>query len=205
MRHITRFIAVVAVLVASASCSSTVRQGQSPVYLTIDQLSGQRGGFTGPFSNPVASDVVTNVTSPAPCTPTSPCPTVFSDPGQVILRGSMKDVTFPLDPTTNNDITITRYRITYRRADGRNIEGIDVPFAFDGASTGTVRVGSATTLPFELVRVVAKKESPLVNLVASATVVTTIAEITFYGRDAVGHEVSVTGLMQIDFGNFGDF
>jgi hypothetical protein len=190
---------------AGASCGPVVRQGRSPVMLQIDHLSAQRGGLSGPFTNPISSDVITNVTSPAPCTPTSPCPTVFSDPGQVVMRAVMKDVTNPIGPTSNNDVTIFRYRVSYRRADGRNLPGIDVPFGFDGATTGTVRVGAPTTLPFELVRVVAKKESPLVNLVNSATVVTTLAEVTFYGRDQVGNDVSISGYMQIDFGNFGDF
>jgi hypothetical protein len=197
--------ALLAMLVAGISCGSVVRQGHSPVYLQVDSLAAQRGGLSGPFTNPIASDVITNVTSPAPCTATSPCPTVFSDPGQVVLRGQLKDVTSPTGPTANNDVTITRYRVTYRRADGRRLEGIDVPYAFDGATTATVRVGAPTTLPFELVRVVAKKESPLVNLVNSASVVTMIAEVTFFGRDMVGRDVSVSGLVQIDFGNFGDF
>jgi hypothetical protein len=199
-------VAVVAMLGAAAtSCGSVVRQGQSPVYLQVDSMTAQRGGLSGPFTNPIASDVITNVTSPAPCAATSPCPTVFSDPGQAVLRAQLKDVTSPTGPTANNDVTITRYRVTYQRADGRRLEGIDVPYAFQGATTATVRVGTPATLPFELVRVVAKKETPLVNLVNSADVVTMIAEVTFFGRDMVGRDVSVTGYLQIDFGNFGDF
>jgi hypothetical protein len=204
-RHALLLLAGGIVLGTAPSCGSVVRTGRSPVYLQIDQLTAQRGGLSGPFTNPIASDVITSVTTPAPCTPTSPCPTVFSDPGQVVLQVAMKDVTNPAGPTSNNDVTIFRYRVRYQRADGRRVEGIDVPFAFDGATTGTVRAGAATTLPFELVRVVAKKESPLVNLVNSATVVTMLAEVTFYGRDQVGNDVSVSGLIQIDFGNFGDF
>ena len=32
----------------------------------------------------------------------------------------------------------------------------------------------------------------------------TIAEITFYGRDQAGNEVSVTGMIDVQFGDFGD-
>jgi hypothetical protein len=205
MRSITRFIGFGALVASSVSCGSVVRQGTSPVYLQIVSLSGQRGGLDGDFTNPIPSDVVTNVTTPAPCTPTSPCPTVFSDPGQVVMQAVLKDVTSPTGPTPNNDVTITRYRVSYRRADRRNTPGLDVPFPFDGATTGTIRVGSASTLPFELVRVVAKKETPLVNLANSATVVTTIAEVSFFGADQVGREVTVTGLIQVNFANWGDF
>ena len=60
------------------------------------------------------------------------------------------------------------------------------------------------SLAFELVRHVAKEESPLIQLTTSPTIITTIAQVTFYGADQVGNEVSVTGNIQIDFGNFGD-
>jgi hypothetical protein len=55
------------------------------------------------------------------------------------------------------------------------------------------------------VRHVAKKEAPLVQLVDNGQIITTIAEVTFYGQDLVGNDISVTGTIQIDFGNFGDF
>ena len=34
--------------------------------------------------------------------------------------------------------------------------------------------------------------------------ISTIAEVTFYGRDQAGNEISVTGLLSINFGDFGD-
>lgn len=205
MRGGTYFFGLAVIVAVSVSCGSVVRQGRSPVYLVIDSLQGQRGGLNGTFGNPVPSDVVTNVTSPAPCSTTSPCATVFSDNGRVTLRAELKDPTSLTGPTPTNDVTITRYHVAYRRSDGRHLEGIDVPFAFDGATTGTIQAGTSTQLPFELVRIVAKEESPLVNLVASPTIVTMIAEITFYGSDQAGNAVRVTGLIQVDFGNFGDF
>ena len=66
-------------------------------------------------------------------------------------------------PTTNSEVTINRYHVNYRRADGRNTPGVDVPYAFDGAVTGTTS-GGQLELGFELVRHVAKMESPLVEL-----------------------------------------
>ena len=53
----------------------------------------------------------------------------------------MRDVTNPNGPTSNNAITVNRYRVTYRRSDGRNTPGVDVPYAFDGAVTFTVEPG----------------------------------------------------------------
>jgi hypothetical protein len=68
----------------------------------------------------------------------------------------------------------------------------------------TIPVGSSVAVPFELVRAVAKKETPLVSLVISSNIVTMVAEVTFYGSDQAGNTVTVTGSIQVDFGNFGD-
>jgi hypothetical protein len=128
---------------------------------------------------------------------------VFNDLGQVVLRLVPKDVINTTSPSTNNAVTITRYRVVYRRTDGRNTQGVDVPYAFDGGVTGTVSPQGTATLAFELVRHTAKKESPLVQLIENPTIIATIAEITFYGQDQVGNDVSATGMLQVNFGNFG--
>jgi hypothetical protein len=54
------------------------------------------------------------------------------------------------------------------------------------------------------VRNAAKAESPLVQLKTNGVILTTIADVTFYGRDRVGNDISATGSIQVDFGNFGD-
>ena len=76
-----------------------------------------------------------------------------------------------------------------------------MPYAFDGAVTATVS-GDQTVIPFELVRVVAKVEAPLFGLRQNPVVISTIAEVTFYGHDQTGREVSVAGQMLVSFGNF---
>ena len=111
--------------------------------------------------------------------------------------------TQPTEPTSANFITVQRYRVRYIRADGRNTPGVDVPYGFDGAITLTVRTGEVTG-GFELVRHIAKQEAPLAALGANGVIISTIAEITFFGFDQTGREVSVTGRMLVDFGNFAD-
>jgi hypothetical protein len=54
------------------------------------------------------------------------------------------------------------------------------------------------------VRHIAKSEAPLGALAVSPVVITTIAEVTFFGRDQTGREVSVVAKITVDFGNFGD-
>jgi len=209
MRHISGLVAAAAALAASAACGDVVRSGKSPMFLSVDSLLAVRGGPTpGTPSNVLQSDVQAEITSPLPCTPLAPCPNWFSDSGQASFRIVPKDIGNPLapaTPSTNNEVTINRFRVVYRRADGRNTPGVDVPFPFDGAVTATVQIGSPLTVGFELVRHVAKLEAPLRNLANNAfSIVTTIAEVTFYGQDRVGNAISVTGSIQIDFGNFGD-
>lgn len=202
MRRQVRTLIGLSVIVAGATSFGCVTSAKrSPVYLVIDSLGGQRGGASGTFTSPLTSDVLTLVSSPAPCTPAARCPMVFSDPGQVTLRAEMRNLNSLTEPTATSAVTLTRYRVTYRLASGPGTPGVDVPFAFDGATTGTVRVGAATTLPFELVQIPAKQRSPLVG----GAFITSIAEVTFYGMDQAGNDVSVTGLIQIDFGDFGDF
>jgi hypothetical protein len=209
MRHITKLAGLAALIVGAASCGTASRDSRSPVYLVINQLAAARGGVGAStfVAAPLTSDVLTIVTSGGTCSQANPCPTIFGDPGQVILSLSLKNIgsaTAPTAPTSNNAVTITRYHVQYRRADGRNTPGVDVPYPFDGAVTGTVPPTGTFPLGFVLVRTVAKEESPLAQLVNSAVVLTTIADITFFGTDQVGNEISVTGSIQIDFGNFGD-
>lgn len=211
MRHFTKIAVLLTVAASTVSCGDVVRQGRAPVYLIIDSLTASSGAnassSAGNGSSFLLSDVLGSRTTPAPCTTTDPCPTVFNDNGSVTLRLALKDLGSTASPTAataNNEVTINRYRVTYRRADGRNTQGRDVPYAFDGAATGTVPRSGNLTIGFELVRHAAKGESPLVELVYNSSVITTIADVTFYGRDQVGNEVVVTGSIQIDFGNFGD-
>jgi len=191
----------VALIALTVSCGDVVRQGASPVYLVMDSLTASAGSgtaATGSGSNFLQSDVA--AWSPAPCSSTTPC--IYNDTGKVSLRALPKNVSATA-PSSNSEVTISRYHVSYRRADGHNSPGVDVPFGFDGAVTGTTNSGKLD-LGFEIVRHVAKLETPLIELGLNPNVITTIAEVTFYGRDQVGNDVSVSGTIQIDFGNFAD-
>jgi hypothetical protein len=207
MRHTIKLIGLAAGIIAATSCGNAARDSRSPVYLVVNQLGAAPGNKPSTFFGTLNSDVLTLVTSGGVCSLANPCPTIFGDPGQVVLSVSLKDIgnpTTPNSPTSNNAVTITRYHVEYRRSDGLKTPGVDVPFAFDGAATGTVPPSGTLTLTFTLVRTIAKEEAPLVQLVNNPAVLTTIADVTFYGTDQVGNQISVTASIQIDFGNFGD-
>jgi hypothetical protein len=175
-----------------ASCHSKVTEGRSAVYLIMNDLAGAKSGSTT-FTNVLRSDV------------SGKNGTIWEDNGRVILTVALKDVTSPTGPTTNNFVTINRYHIVFRRSDGRNTQGVDVPYAFDGAITFTV-TGSATTGIFTLVRPQAKLEAPLRALrgLGGALLISTLADVTFYGFDQTGTEVSVTGTMSVNFADWAD-
>jgi hypothetical protein len=135
-------------------------------------------------------------------------PTIFEDMGRAVLRMALKDVgsgNSPTTPTYANSITVTRYRVVFKRADGRNTPGVDVPHPFDGGATGTFDANGGT-LTFAIVRAQAKLEAPLKALRGGGgdILISTIAEITFYGRDQNGNDVTVSGLVSINFADWGD-
>lgn len=183
---------VVSILLVT-SCSKMIRTGQSPAYLIMSSLEGA-SGLNGAFGSTLASDVL-NVNA------TTGAQSIASDRGQANLQLVMKD---PLgaSPTDVNSITINQYHVEYVRSDGRNVQGVDVPFAFDGAVT--VTVSGTATVPFTLVRIQAKQEAPLQALAFSggANTISTIARVTFYGRDQNGREVSITGNIEVNFSDW---
>jgi len=204
----SRTAAGLAVILASAlglaSCASELtRTGDSSAYVIIESITAASGAKPGEFGTPLYSDVVTYVEQQAGGQ-TVLVPTIYSDVGQARIRVAMKNPSALTSPT--NTITINRYRVTFQRADGRNTPGVDVPYGFDGAATLSVAADGIGTVGFEVVRHQAKEEPPLRNLAGNggAQMISTIAEITFYGRDQAGNEVSASGLLSVNFGDFGD-
>jgi hypothetical protein len=203
MKRTMRLIGLAAMLTAASACGDVVRQSRSPVLLVMDSLQGAQGAHPQTFTGNLLSDVITNVITGGNCSQAAPCPTFFNDEGQAVIHIVPKDLA--VAPTSNNAVTLNRVHVEYVRSDGRNTPGVDVPYPFDGAVTVTIPPsGQAATVVFLLVRNVAKEEPPLVQLVSSLNILTTIANVTFFGRDAVGNDISVSGSIQIDFGNFGD-
>jgi hypothetical protein len=188
-----RLLVALGLAVGTASCGEAVRQGTASSYLTVLSLTGASGAEPQDFGGTLQSDVVTVVDD---------VPTIFNDLGRATFRLLMKDPG-GLEPSSANFITINRYTVTYKRADGRNTPGVDVPYPIDDAVSVTVDTND-TTVAFTIVRHVAKSEAPLGALRNSPVIIATIAEVTFYGRDQTGRDVSVTGTIGIHFGNFGD-
>jgi hypothetical protein len=172
----------------------TMDNSAANALVEIVSMEGEPGGG-GESGTDLFSDVCTG----ANCS-------VFNDNGIVTMRAFPKDRT-QLD-TENigiNTIVFERYRVTYVRADGRNVPGVDVPYPFDGVANFSVAVdGAAVERGFVVVRHQAKLESPLRELVLAADLISTLARIDFYGHDGAGHAVTATAYLSITFGDFGD-
>jgi hypothetical protein len=200
-------IGVAALVLGSVSCGDVARTGRSPVLIVISQLEGASGADPQAFSSFLLSDVQTLVTQTIDGTEQR-VPVIFNDLGRVTMRLEPKDrglsgtggTVSPL-----NQVTLKSYRIRFRRTDGRNTQGVDVPHDVDGGVTAILGE-STVTVPFELVRHQAKLEPPLRSLAnfGGRLFISTIADITFYGADVAGNEVQVTGTMSVSFSDYAD-
>jgi hypothetical protein len=186
-------------LLSTVSCGKAATQGKASAYLVIDSLqaaSVAKADDVGTYGDVLRSDVVTKTA-------------VFDDLGAVTLHALMKDPgpdpKSPTLPTSYSVITVDRYHVNYVRSDGRSTPGVDVPYAFDGAATGTI-ADKSVTLNFVIVRAQAKIEAPLMALrgQGGAILISTIAEVTFYGHDQSGNTVSVVGRMSVNFADWAD-
>ena len=187
--HFVR-LGLFAFAVASASCG-TVREGTGTSFLIVEELEFASGNDRTQFEATLHSDINTPGGN-------------FDDLARATFRLGLKDpgpATSPNTPTQNQSITIDRYHVRFFRADGRNTQGVDVPYEFDGAFTATV-AGNSVQSAFVVVRHDAKREAPLAILGSNRLILTIIAEITFYGRDQTGHETQAVARASIDFGNF---
>lgn len=155
---------------------------------------------------------------------------LYSDVSQVINDDVEVDVNiFQKNPnitasSPNNHVYLDSYRVRFLRTDGRNTEGVDVPYSITGPigstrihtpSSGTEQEVTAT---ITIVRHQAKLEPPLRNMnggalqvqlppapgFSGAAVLTTIAEITVFGKTLTGSNLTATGRIQVTFADFVD-
>ncbi|HJS74713.1 MAG TPA: hypothetical protein VJ921_10525 [Vicinamibacteria bacterium] len=177
----------------------TLTDDSTNAIIQIVSMAGNSGEPDG--QSETGTDVFSDVCFANETIP--PCST-FNDNGVVTMRAFPKDRGQPSSQI--NDVTFERYRVTYVRADGRNVQGIDVPYAFDGVANFTVPItGDEVERGFLLVRHQAKAESPLRELARGGSqILTVIAQIDFYGRDSAGRAIQATGYLNVTFADFGN-
>lgn len=195
--------ALVSILFLSSCLTNSANEDNdaSNVFVTITAMHGASEGATAASGDDLFSDVCQGDASD----PTITTCVVVNDNGVVEMLAHLKDQTLPLNNSPNiNDVIFERYHVTYVRADGRNVPGVDVPYPWDGVTNFTVRAdGTAVTRAFMVVRQQAKLEPPLVQLAGGgALVLSTLAQIDFYGHDVAGRTIKVTGYLNVTFADF---
>ena len=108
-------------------------------------------------------------------------------------------------PRIPGAVLISSYEVPYHRTDGRDQQGVDVPFTINGAISSAVDVATSGTVdvPIEVVRRQAKLEPPLSGI-QGFDIVTMYADVTLAGETISGDPVTGSGRLQIDFADFGD-
>ncbi|MFC2166523.1 hypothetical protein ACFLQZ_00995 [Acidobacteriota bacterium] len=185
----TIFLALLIVLV---SCNPLENDTLSNSMLIIMNLTGQ--DIDGNTANFLQSDVITSAN------------TVTADTATVTFKAQLLNPDPFNGATQYNDIFVTHYVVTYFRSDGKNTEGVDIPYSFEGYMSSLIEIDNITDLSFVLVREVAKLEPPLINLHEGRGegVLQLRAKVDFYGHDLSNKAIKSTGYLSIYFANYAD-
>jgi hypothetical protein len=191
-------------LLSSGCTPDFVKQDESDVILRIVDVDGEPGGDDQDAGDILFSDV---------------CCAIFNDDAVLTFQAVPKNAL--LDTIDfHNDVLLERYEVLYFRSDGRNTEGVDVPYRITGPIGALVSAssGASTEVVLNVVRHQAKIEPPLRNLhgvflqglpasgvfqFGGAGILTTIAEITIHGRQVNGKAVQAVTRLQVVFADFG--
>jgi hypothetical protein len=198
-------VAFAAGLLLTGCAADFTRNDQSDVILRVAAIAGTSGG-TGSGSG-IGSVLLSDV---------SP---IFNDNAEITLDVITKSPRTDQVTSTYNAVELSRYEIVYVRSDGRNVEGVDVPFRISGPLALTIPPGGRGAVSIVVVRHAAKEEPPLKNLTgffvaapqkgaaiisSGENVITVTAQITVYGSTTSGRVVSASGGLQISFADFAD-
>jgi hypothetical protein len=180
-----------------SACNPVETTSQSATVLKIAGLVGF--DLKGSEQNYALSDVLFQ-------DPTTGTQSWIADPAKVTFSAQLLDPKSINGASTMNDVLVTRYIVTFQRSDGRNAQGTDVPYSFEGSMSVLVPIGTATSATFILVREVAKQEPPLINLKDAnpGDGIYVTAKVDFYGRDGANKLVKATGYLSVTFANYGN-
>lgn len=191
-----KFLVLIIAALILASCVAKENDSTSASFLVIQSLMGK--DLEGTDSTTVFSDVITNGS-------------VFNDNGTATVTALTYN---PTEDSEEHDITyymnilVDQIDVEFMRTDGRNTQGVDVPYSFTQPVNMLVEVDDSVDIPFVLIRHVAKLEAPLLALrevPSQGKVLELVAKVTLHGKDLGGHRVSpVSGYVTVWCANFAD-
>ncbi len=196
LKTLFKILTILPVILLYVGCNPLSDDTRSASMLIVENLTGS--DMEGNLANFLQSDVIYQ----DPDDPTKD--TIYADAAIVSFRAQLLDPASLTGPSHYNDITVTRYVVSYIRADGRNTEGVDVPYSFEGNLSVGVAIDSSVEANFIIVREVAKMEPPLIGLHEwrDAGVINCTAKVDFYGQDHIGNTIKATGYLTVYFANF---
>lgn len=179
------------------SCNSVVKNTQSDTMLIVTNITGK--DIEDNDVNFLQSDVVQ-------VDPDTSQLYVTADSATATLTAKSLEPEPAMGTSTYSNILVNSYTVSYTRSDGKNREGIDVPYSFSGSLSVLVEIDATVTVPFIIVRESAKLEPPLINLREGRGEgpLTVQAKVDFYGHDMANHKVKATGYLTIFFANYID-
>ncbi|MFW6160028.1 MAG: hypothetical protein ACOC57_02680 [Acidobacteriota bacterium] len=200
MKKLHSIISILAILLVSlflSSCNPIEDESRSPSILVLLNLTGS--DIEGNEANFLQSDVVK-------LDEDSGGTYVTADTASATLTAKLLQPESQFGSSQYNSIMLTRYIVSYYRTDGKNSQGVDVPYSFEGSLSTLIEIDQSVDISFIIVREVAKLEPPLINLAdgrAEGTITVT-AKVEFYGHDLTNNTVKTTGYLTIYFANYID-
>jgi len=189
-------LALAALTLVLAACNPLENDTLSMSQLIVESMTGMDLG--GKDANYVMSDVLFQ-------DPDTGDTSIIADIAKATMSARMLDPNPITGPSSYADVQLTRYAVTFYRADGKNMPGVDVPHPFEGSVTALIKIGIPNQVNFVIVRETAKQESPLVNILQLGTraeAFSATARVDFYGHDLTGNAVKATGYISITFANY---
>jgi hypothetical protein len=186
-RHVMRYavIAIIGAILMTACDPDILTKDKSDTYIRISDIVGVSG------HDDEEGDFILSDVDP-----------VFNDNVTLTIEAYSKNL---IDETSSflKDVTLEQYDIRYVRADGHNIEGVDVPYGISGKLTQTIFVGGNAEIGVVVVRHQAKIEPPLKNIGTGGLELLRVdALITVYGRTGAGDVVKAEASIMINFANY---
>ncbi len=190
----TKILVLIIAALFLASCVAKENDSTSGSFLVINSLTGNDlQGAAG--STTAFSDVLTDGS-------------IINDNAVAEVNAEIYNPANDADLSYFNDVMVDQIDVEFKRTDGRNVEGVDVPYRFTQPVNMLVVVDTPQEIPFVLIRHVAKMEAPLLALretPSQSFVLQLVAKVTFHGKDLGGHRVApVSGYLSVWCANFAD-
>jgi len=197
MKNVLKLMVIVPALFLLFSCNPLEDDSKSNSLLLIVKIVGT--DIEDSEANFLESDVVDVGTDGNPS---------YADDAAVVTFTAKTLDPMPMfeDTSVYSNIFVERYIVSYIRSDGKSLEGVDVPYAFEGAMSALVEVDAEENVSFIIVRAIAKLEPPLVDLAQGRGEgqLNLTAKIDFYGKDTLGNTVKATGYLSIFFADYAE-